>query len=382
MVFLSGPRQVGKTTICREIVAASKYSHYLNWDIPADRRVLLEGADKIAEVAGLNQVRDATTLLAMDELHKFDGWKDALKGLFDGYGEETNILVTGSGNLQTFNSGGDSLMGRYFAFRMHPLSPREWVDPIVPGLDLLRTPVKCDEWDQLLKFGGYPEPLLKAEDTFHRRWARLRSTQLVREDVRNLTDIKDLDRLEILVELIREQAGQLMNFSSLSRDLQVSVDTITRWLGTLRAMFYCFEVTPWHKNLSRALRKQPKYYLWDWSGLKDPGARNENFVASTLLKAVHAWTDLGYGDFQLHFIRDKEQNEVDFLVSRDGVPWFLAEVKTKSTRLSPALLKYHGLLATKHAFQLNVDAEFVERDCFTLKTPKILPAKTFLSQLV
>jgi hypothetical protein len=381
MAFLSGPRQVGKTTLCKALMTRATHATYLNWDIPKDRTAILGGTSAIAEQAGLNELRAGQTFVGLDELHKFEGWKNMLKGLFDAYGEHTQILVTGSGNLETFRSGGESLMGRYLPYRMHPLSVAELNGPHLQG-ELIRPPEKPEVWEELLELGGFPEPLFKGDKAFHRRWSKLRSQQLVHEDVRSLTDIKELDRLEVLAELVRQQSGQLMNFSSLSRDLKVSPDTVIRWLATLRSLFYCFEVPPWHKNIARALRKQPKYYLWDWSIVRDSGARNENLVASALLKATHTWTDLGLGDFGLHFIRDKEQNEVDFLVTRDDAPWFLVEVKTSKVRLSPGLLRYHEALGTLHAFQVTFEMDYVDRSAFDGNKPIIVPAKTFLSQLV
>jgi len=173
-----------------------------------------------------------------------------------------------------------------------------------------------------------------------------------------------------------------VSYASLSRQVRASVDSIRRWVRTLEALYFCFSVRPWYHNVARSLRKEPKIYLWDWSQLDDAGARFENLVASALLKSVHLWTDLGYGEFSLHYIRDKEKREVDFVVIRDGQPWFLVEVKgSESARLSPQLERFQGQTGASHAFQVALDALPVERDCFAVTRPVIVPARTFLTQL-
>lgn len=382
MAFVSGPRQVGKTTLARQLATERRHSTYLNWDVPDDRIILLGGASEVAREAGLDQMRGEKTLVVIDEVHKFDAWKPLLKGLFDAYSERSDILVTGSGNLETFRSGGESLMGRYFSYRMHPFSPGGLVDVTPPGPALVRPPSPCEEFDELLKFGGFPEPFLRSDETFHRRWSRLRAQQLLEEDINTLTAIRDLDRLEVLTELLRRQSGELTNYSSLAKQIKMTVDTVTRWLSTLEALYYAFSIRPWYQNVARSLRKQPKYYVWDWSIVRDEGARHETFVASCLLRATHIWTDLGLGEFGLHYLRDKQKNEVDFLVSRDDEPWLLVEVKTSKNRsLSASLVRFADELNVDHALQVAIDADFVEEDCFSLERPMIVPARTFLTQL-
>jgi len=385
MLFLSGPRQVGKTTSARHVAGALGDAVYLNWDNADHRRTILAGPDAIARAAGLDHLRDEPPTLVMDEIHKLQLWKDLLKGLFDTYGDRVRIVVTGSARMEVFRKGGDSLMGRYFPYRMHPLSVAELATPGLPN-EPPRTdfaPVEDGTLDRLLRFSGYPEPFLRAEARFHTRWRRLRSQQLLREDVRDLTRVQELGRLEVLATLIRERAGQLVSYTSLANQIGVTIDTVRRWLEILGALYYCFPVRPWWRNVARALRKEPKYYLWDWSVLRDPGARYENLVASALLKAVHFWTDHGYGDFDLHFLRDKQKREVDFLVTRDNEPWFLVEAKaTGRARLSPALAHFQDQLAAPHAFQVALDLPPIRRDCFTVNAPVIVPARTFLAQLV
>jgi hypothetical protein len=382
MVFLTGPRQVGKTTTCRSL---AEKSHYLNWDNQNDRSIILKGPNEIALALQLNQLRESNPVIVFDELHKYSKWKTFLKGFFDVYGEKNKIIVTGSSRLDVYKRGGDSLMGRYFPYRMHPLSLSEVIKARVADTEIQppRRPPQATI-NQLQTFGGFPEPFLKADSRFVNRWRRLRSEQLIREEIRDLTRIQEVSQLEVLVQLLTAQAGQLVNYSGLAGRINTSVDTIRRWIATLQSLYFCFEVRPWYRNVAKSLRKQPKLYLWDWSLVSaEGGGRLENLIASHLLKAVHWWTDRGLGSYGLYFLRDKTGREVDFLVVRQNQPWFLVEVKSGGGRgLNPALSYFQAQTGARHAFQLAFDLAFVERDCFEFTKPMIVPATSFLSQLV
>ena len=140
---------------------------------------------------------------------------------------------------------------------------------------------------------------------------------------------------------------------------------------------------PWFSNVSRSLRKEPKWYLRDWANVPHPGPRAETFVACHLAKAVDGWNDLGLGAFELGYIRDKERREVDFVVTRSGKPWFLAEVKYRDEPMSSHLPYYQDRLDVPFAFQVTLDAEYVDADCFVEPgRARVVPARTLLSQLL
>ncbi len=325
MALVSGPRRVGKTTSCR-----NRSEAYLNWDNTQNREVLLGRPERLAEHLGLGHLRQQPLVALFDELHKHAHWKQLLKGFFDTYADEVRIIVTGSSRLDTYRRVGDSLVGRYFLFHMHPFSVAETITTELPDLDsIVRTPQCPDEaaFAALWQHGGYPEPFLRRDRRFSRRWQTLRSQQLLREDVRDLTQIQQLDQLEMLVTFLSVRSGQQIVYSNLARDIQVSVDTIKRWCETLCSLHHGFLLKPWFSNVSRSLRKEPKWFLRDWAEIGDPGSRAETFIACHLLKAVDGWNDLGLGRFQLGYLRDKAKREVDFVIIRDGKPWFLAEVK-------------------------------------------------------
>lgn len=378
MAFLSGPRQVGKTTTCRGVGTT-----YFNWDADDHRRLILEGPSAIAAETGLDNLSDERTILVFDELHKYSHWKNFLKGLFDVYERQCRIVVTGSSRLDVYRRGGDSLMGRYFLFRMHPLSVGELLRTTLPDNRLVWPPSEIggEAFEHLWTYGGFPEPLLQADDTFSRRWHRLRHDQVFKEDMRDLTRIRDVAMVELLGQLLQDRSGEQIVFANLARDLSVAPNTLKTWVDALCALHFGFLVRPWSKNLSSALRKEPKWFLRDWSSVQDPGNRAETFVACHLLKAVETWTDLGLGTFDLRYIRDKQKREVDFVVIQDGTPWFLVEVKHSGTSLSAHLGYFQNLVGAKHAFQVAITEPYVDVDCFSRTSPVQVPAKTLFAQL-
>lgn len=378
MAFVSGPRQVGKTTTCRQVATA-----YLNWDVLDHQRLILKGPTALAEAIGLHQPVAARRVLVLDELHKYPKWKQFLKGFFDVYADQIRLVVTGSSRLDIFRKGGDSLMGRYFLYRMHPFTVAEIVHPdAVDTVVRPPQPIEEADWQALWTHGGFPEPFLYRDLTFTRRWRALRQQQLTKEDLREMTQVQELGALEVLIQILAESSGQQLNYSSLAREVNVSVDTVRRWLRLLEQLHYGYLLRPWFKRVTNALRKEPKWFLRDWSNVADDGARAESFVAAHLLKAVENWTDLGLGDFGLHYLRDKAGKEVDFVLTRDGQPWCLLEVKKGDTQLSPHLKHIHAKLGTAHAFQVVIDLPYQAIDCFAHTVPVVVPARTLLSQLV
>jgi predicted AAA+ superfamily ATPase len=380
MALVAGPRQVGKTTTCRALAAPGSY---LNWDDIDHRRIILAGPAAVAKHVGLDRLAPGRTTVVFDELHKYRRWKTFLKGFFDTHGERAFVIVTGSGRLDVYRRGGDSLMGRYFLYRMHPLSVAELLHPDVPS-DVVRgpKPIADAAFEALWSHGGYPEPFLKRDRRFSSRWRRLRTELLVREDVREVAAIQDLSRLEALVAILDERSSTAVVYSNLAEDLQVSVDTVRRWIDVLARLGHGFLVRPWSRRIAKAIRKEPKWYSADWAGVADLGGRAETAIAGHLLKAVETWTDLGFGRFEVRYLRDKAGREVDFAVIRDGRPWMLVEATLSDMRLSSALEYFQRQTGAAHAFQAVWQADHVNADCFSRTKPTVVPARTLLSQLV
>ena len=378
MAFLSGPRQVGKTEVARTLANV-----FLNFDNIDDRRVILKGPAALAERADLERPRQRTPVLALDEIHKFQKWKAFLKGFFDVYGSRCHILATGSARMDIFRKGGDSLLGRYFLYRQHPFSVGEILRPEPPA-SLIRESAAIDEaaWETLWHFGGFPEPMVRQSAAFLKKWQSQRMDLLLREDVRDLTRVQELRGIETMGHLLAARSGGQLVLSNLAGEISASVDTVRRWVAILSDLYVGFELRPWFKNVAKALRKEPKWYLRDWSGIADIGARAETFAACHLLKAVETWSDLGLGRFELRYLRDKLKREVDFVIIRDGEPWMLIEVKATRQTLSPHLFHFQKQTGARHAFQAVLDLPHEPIDCFAHTTPVVVPLRTLLSQLV
>jgi uncharacterized protein len=382
MIFISGARQVGKTTIAKMFQTSEQ--SYLNWDNLNHRKIILGDIFTYIESNLLSVLSKKKPCIIFDEIHKFKDWKNFIKGIYDQYKEHLTIIVTGSAKLDVYHKGGDSLMGRYFNYQIFPLSAHELLEqPYQKNLIQPQQLLNEKIWQTLIERGGYPEPYLKDNDEFSNLWQKSRLSQLFREEIRDYANIQNIDQLELLGQLITHQTGSQTNYSSLAKKIRVSEATVRNWYTLLENTYFCFSIYPWTKNINRSILKAPKTYLYDWSLCVDKGAMVENFVALHLLKAISFWNSTGQGDFGLFYLRNKDKREVDFLVTRDNAPWFLAEVKSSDKQaLSDNLRFYQAQLNAPHAFQLAFDMEYIDIDLFTLDKIKIVPMKTFLSQLI
>ena len=382
LVFISGPRQVGKTTISKQSIKNNVNSVYLNWDYLEDRQQILNKHNEIFKKLLLIKANNKPRII-LDEIHKFKDWKNLVKGFYDKFGDSIEFIITGSAKLNIYKKGGDSLMGRYINLTVHPLSVAEISKNFSDDIEYIANPknIRKDEFDALINFGGFAEVYLKGTTRFHRIWSKQRFEQLFREDVRNTEDINNIYTLELLATIINEQVGALTNYTNLANKVRASDQTIRRWLSLLEKHYYCFSIRPWAKNVVRSLIKEPKYYLWDWSQIKDSGAKFENLIASHLLKAVYFWNESGLGDFSLCYLRDKKKQEVDFVIIKDDKPWILVEAKVSDLSISPSLKYFHELLKPEFSFQVVQNKQAIDSSCFDKPGLWIVPAITFLSQL-
>ena len=333
MVFVGGPRQVGKTTLAKAVLSAAfPAGRYLNWDFDEDRQDILQkrwSADN--------------TLLVFDELHKFPRWKRWIKGIYDVSHETHSFLVTGSARLDVYRRGGDSLMGRYHYWRLHPFT----LDEIPKGIS------PKEAFHRLMTVGGFPEPFLDGDERSARRWRRERFDRVIREDVRDLESIRNIQLLGMYLDLLRHRVGGLITLSNIANDLQISPKTAKLWLEVLERMYLVFSVRPYTKSLPRAVLKPPKVYFFDNGDvLGDEGARFENLVATSLLKRLHFLEDRDGYRYELRYIRDKEGREVDFAIVKEGELEELIEAKFSDDNISKSLLYYAKRLNPKRATQI------------------------------
>ena len=333
MVILTGPRQVGKTTLAKSLSTAWANLEYLNWDSGKDRKIMLR-----------QEWNRKAGLLILDEFHKLKNWKSRIKGAYDTEGIPPRILITGSARLDLYRRGSDSLAGRYFLHRLYPLSVAELKAQSRSPRETLQ---------QLMILGGFPEPLFSQSEEYSKRWRKQHLERIIREDIQDLEPIKNISSLILLVDLLRERVGSRISYSSLAEDLQVSPHTVKHWIQILEHMYVLFVVTPYHRNLARAILKEPKIYFYDTGAVTgDTGAKLENVIAVCLRKWLHFLEDTKGKNTQLCYVRDKEKREVDFLVEIDRKIDFLIEVKVSEANLSKPLLRFHNKLKPRESVQL------------------------------
>ncbi|BAI81472.1 ATPase, AAA family [Deferribacter desulfuricans SSM1] len=355
--FISGPRQSGKTTFSKMILEHFQQSSYINWDIINHQKKIIKDPYFFE-----NENRDLQKrfLVVFDEIHKYKDWKNYLKGCYDGYKDDFNFLVTGSGRLDLFKKGGDSLFGRYFAVNLFPftlgelenkkfISWDEFEQILLNGFELKSFKTT---YEQLWSFSGFPEPFLKNNIEFYNIWANERKKTVIKEDIRDAYYIKDISNIEILSTLLPFKVGSPLSVNSIREDLNVAFDSIKKWLLILEQFYYIFTVKPYSKSLPRAIKKENKVYLYDWVEIEDNAAKFENLVALHLFKTITLWTQTGKGNFDLYYLRDKEKREVDFLVTKDNQLLFLVEVKLNDTDLSKNLLYFQEKLKVPYAIQV------------------------------
>jgi predicted AAA+ superfamily ATPase len=321
MVFIGGSRQVGKTTLALSLLgvrppfAGKMPKAYINWDIIADKDALTKGL-----------LPGGEKLIILDEIHKYAHWRNLIKGFYDKYKSQVAFLVTGSARLDYYSKGGDSLQGRYHYYRLHPFSLGE-----------IDSAYHASGVQALLEFGGFPEPFISQDKRTLRRWHRERISRVLHEDLRDLERVNEISLLEVLVDSLPKRVGSPLSLNSLREDLHVSHETVTRWMNILENIYVGYSILPYHSEKIRAIKKAPKFYLWDWSVCPEYGAKFENMVASQLLKFCHFMEDWEGYKMDLRYIRNREGKEVDFLVIQEGKPLFAVECKYSRTAVDPSL---------------------------------------------
>jgi predicted AAA+ superfamily ATPase len=389
MIFLTGPRQIGKTTFAKEWLKGSGVEDmYFNWDDPSVvreyRRNPLMFRNLIDE-----RYRRSPVPVVFDEIHKQRDWRNILKGIYDTNKERMTLLVTGSARLGLYRKSGDSLVGRYFLYQMFPLGLPEAVADFSKlagrGVDLSdgERSIRAirsintkghDEWlKRLLAYGGFPEPFSKASQRFFTRWQKEYRTLLTREDVRDLSRVSDIRGIEQLAEILPSKVGSPLSINSLSEDLGYHYATIANWIQILAQLYLLFTIRPWHKRIARSIKKEAKLYFFDWMIVPGAGYRFENFIAVTLLRMAARLTETGLGTYEIMYVRDREKREVDFVLVKKGKPVALFEAKEGDTQISSAGRYFAGKLGIPFYQIVNkpVKAEAFPGDCF------IIPAAAF-----
>lgn len=358
MIFLAGPRQAGKTRLAREWLRARESSPlYFNWDDFATRRAYAQDSRFFESAARTLGVNDPW--IVFDEIHKRRNWRDILKGAYDIFQDDFRFLITGSARLDLFRKSGDFLIGRYNLFHLFPFSIHELLQNTTPDFlatdDTIETLARkfelraaekpaleiLEAYNSLLQFGPFPEPLLRQNDRFCRKWHMDYFSLVVREDLREISRIVELDKIEKMLLLMPGRIGSPLSMPGLARDIEAAHTSVKSWLEQLKRLYLVFEIRPWFRKINRGLKKEKKWYFLDWYYVSEPAARLENMVAVHLYRYCLALADEGYGEFTLHYVRTLDKKEIDFLVVRNNRPLLAVEVKTGDKTLSPALQDRH-----------------------------------------
>ncbi len=353
MVFIAGPRQVGKTTLGLGLPRAQ--AGYLNWDIPEHRERILR------------RELPANPLWFFDEIHKYRSWRNYLKGLYDGKSASRQILVTGSARLDLYRYSGDSLQGRYHLLRLHPLSVAEL------GLKT------SADFEQLLTLGGFPEPFFGGTEIEARRWSREYRSLLITEEITSLERVQDLGNLELLMLQLPDLVGSLLSINALREDLQVSHKTAAHWITILEKLYSLFRLSPFGSPKLRAVKKSQKHYHADWTLVPMRGPRFENLVACHLLKWVHYQQDTQGRDLSLHYFRDRDGREVDFIVAEKNEPFWAIECKWSAGEVDRNLRYFRNHFPRCEAWQLFATGT---RDFLTPEGIRACHAIEFLKTLI
>ena len=355
MVFISGPRQVGKTTLSKQLLNEKKDS-YLNYDYPADRKLML-----------LSNLPIVNGVLVLDEIHKMKGWRNLIKGYHDKHFPDLKIIVTGSAKLDIYRKGGDSLQGRYRHFRLHPLSVKE--------LDIKAK----KDFLALMTLGGFPEPYFSQSEKVARIWRDGYNSRLIKEDIGSLENFKDLSQLEQLAIRLPELTGSVLSIHSLSEDLGVADLTIKRWLEAFEKTYALFRIHPFGSPLIKAVKKASKHYHYDWGQVSDLGAKFENLVACHLLKWIDYTRDTEGITYELRFHKDIEEREVDFVITDKQKPIVAIECKLKNKDASKSLIYFKRKFPNCRCIQIDVDSD---KKYITNDQIEILPAIEYLKTLI
>jgi len=363
MLFLSGPRQSGKTTLAKQFLGQGR--SYFTWEDLKFRREWSKSSVAFTE----SLLSESDPILVLDEIHKNPRWKNELKGVYDVLGDKVKIIVTGSALLNSFRKGSDSLIGRFIHFHLMPFSLGEILRPNpISFLSFLKKIQSSDFSEskkeahqiqvELLQWGGFPEVFLAKSKGVHSIWTKNRLELLVRQDLRDTSPFLSNNQIEVLASILPDKVGSPFSRSSIREDLEISHTTVTRWLNALESVYYHYSIPPYSHRILRSLKKEPKVYLYDWSTIESPGPRFENMVASHLLKMVYFYNDTGQADLSLYYLRNKEKQEVDFLLTNKRKPICMFEVKLSDIQLDKTYLKFQEQLSVPHFQIVNSKSTF------------------------
>ena len=355
MRFIAGPRQTGKTTIAKKkLERSSNDGLYYNWDKKELRNRYRHETDFVSSDM-LNLSKKNNIWVCFDEIHKMPKWKNILKDFFDTHEKKVNFIVTGSARLDMFRKSGDSLAGRYFFFKLNPLllseikgrkiaaikpekEANETVSKFISTMEYYQKPL-----ENMLKHSSFPEPLLRNNSLFSKKWHENYFEKIVKEDIRDISAIHQLEKVMDLLYLLPSKVGAPLSINSLKGDLELNFNTVRNYINYLNMAYILFEISPYNKKMHRLIKKEKKIYFYNYSIINNEAAKFENFVALELKARIDLWNDICSDKYGLSFVRTRDGKETDFLILKNSQPFFLCEAKLSDTDISS-----HHYLHSKH----------------------------------
>lgn len=351
MRFIAGPRQSGKTFLAKYFLEKKGYLNlYYNWDSRIIRNTYKKENYFFQKDLYNTEKKSDYYWICFDEIHKMPKWKNILKDFFDSFHENVKFVVTGSAQLDSYRKAGDSLAGRYLMFHLFPIALFELTHKdntfleISPNsnqfIERILETVKYypNEQEQLLKFSGFPEPLLRSKINFQRRWKNDYIDKLIKEDLRDITRIVALENIATLMLLLPSKIGLPLSINSLVNDIGINYTSIKNYLNALQLSYVIFSIKPYSKRVNRAIKKEVKSYFFDWTRCVSEGALFENYVAMQLVTWITLVNDLGISELDIRYVRLRDGKETDFLILKDNSPWLLIEAKLSKT---PTIESHH-----------------------------------------
>lgn len=348
MSFILGPRQVGKTTMVQKFLVSKNgngLETYFNWDDVRIKKLIHENPYFFEKF----QTPGRKLEIVFDEIHKMRTWKKYLKGAHDAFKSQFRFIITGSGRLDLFQRGGDSLAGRYDPYFLYPLTPAE-LEGLSPtdalNIEVLLQSKELHEsiiesWEKL---SGFPEPFFTGSEKKAQRWWEQYKIRVTEEDVRDLTRLESIDLIRNLLHILPSKLGSPLSLNALREHLDCSHATVARYVRTLCQLFFIFEVPPFSRKIARSVKKEKKIYFYNHLVTADVGPKLENMIALMLAKWCSSARERALGHYELFYLRDQDRREIDFLITLNNWPQLLIESKNSDLNFSSAARYYHTKL--------------------------------------
>jgi hypothetical protein len=339
VVLICGPRQAGKTTLVRQI--AGQEMRYLTLD---DELTLLS-----AKEDPVGMIRSVDTAV-IDEIQRAPQLLLAIKKSVDEDRRPGRFLLTGSANLMTIPTVADSLAGRMETLTLFPLSQSEiggtgcnWLDSVFSEkIPQINNPLVGEHLVNAILKGGYPEVLQRTSQKRRTAWIRQYIASMIQRDVRDISNVEDLDLLPRFLRVLSEVSGQMCNYSKLGGQVGFSHKTASRYIGIFEQIFLLRRIEVWASNRLNRIVKTPKIQFLDPgilstmidltpSEVENDRGRLGNVLETFVFSELYKHASVSEGDYKLLYYRDHDKFEVDVVIENSRSNIVGVEVKASAT---------------------------------------------------